>query len=75
MTATEERYLTVAELADEIRLHPDTIRRLARTGDIPCEKWGNRYRFIASEVHAARRPEIIDDWAMSSQSRHARRSA
>jgi excisionase family DNA binding protein len=39
-----------------LRLHPKTIKRLARAGDLPAMRIGNRWRF---------RPDELDTWMRS----------
>jgi excisionase family DNA binding protein len=65
----------VRELARLLGVSADTIRLRARRSEIPAFRIGRRYRFFPSEVreHYRRQQEQVDDWAMSSQSRHARR--
>lgn len=45
-----EPLLTVDELAEYLRLEPQTIRTLAREGKIPALKVGRIWRFRRSEV-------------------------
>ena len=40
--AIDEDYLTVAEAADLLRVHPSTIRRWIRQGDVPAVRVGHR---------------------------------
>lgn len=42
--------LTVPEAAAALRLHPETIRRLIRRGDLAATKFGNVWRVPASAV-------------------------
>ncbi|MFA5361784.1 MAG: helix-turn-helix domain-containing protein [Candidatus Omnitrophota bacterium] len=44
------------EIAEYLRLHPYTIRRLAREGKIPAFRAGGRWRF---------RKDDIDQWSKS----------
>ncbi len=37
--------MTVREVADYLRMHEMTIYRMARQGEIPAYKVGNRWRF------------------------------
>jgi excisionase family DNA binding protein len=42
---------TVVEVASYLRLEPETIRSMARRGDLPCLKLGKRvWRFKPSDV-------------------------
>ena len=49
---TKGTYL-VEEVSVYLRIHPYTVRRLAREGKIPAFKAGGQWRFDAKE---------IDDW-------------
>ena len=35
---------TVDEIAEALKLHPYTVRRLCREGKIPCFKFGGQWR-------------------------------
>lgn len=50
----KDEWLTVAEVAAALRLHPDTIRRLLRRGELKGSFIGGRggYRIAASDVEA-----------------------
>ena len=41
--------LTANEVAAAVRMHPNTIRRLARTGKIRCRRIGQSVRFDEEE--------------------------
>lgn len=45
---------TAEEIAEYLRLHPYTIRRLARVGKIPAFRAGGQWRF---------RKDDIDQWS------------
>ena len=47
---------TVEEIADHLKLHPYTIRRLCREGKIPAFRVGGQWRF---------RKDDIDRWSRS----------
>ena len=38
-----ENYLTVIEAAKRLKIHPDTVKRLCRQGDIPAIKIRNTW--------------------------------
>jgi len=44
------RILTVQEIADYLRVHPSTIYRLLKKGEIPAFKVGSDWRFVLSEA-------------------------
>jgi excisionase family DNA binding protein len=50
----KDEWLTVAEVAAALRLHPDTVRRLLRRGQLKGSFIGGRggYRIAASDVEA-----------------------
>jgi excisionase family DNA binding protein len=50
----KDEWLTVAEVAATLRLHPDTIRRLLRRGALKGSYIGGRggYRIAAAHVEA-----------------------
>lgn len=37
--------LTLAEAAELLRVHPNTMYQLASSGQIPCRRVGRQYRF------------------------------
>ena len=41
---------TVEEVAQALKLHPYTIRRLSREGKIPAFKFGGQWRFDKEEI-------------------------
>jgi excisionase family DNA binding protein len=60
-----ESLLDSEEAARFLRIHPVTVKRLARSGRLPGFRIGNRWRFRFSE---------LDDWAHSAViSRHSLR--
>ena len=49
------RLRSVMEVAEQLRIHPETVREMARRGDIPSLKLGGRtspYRFRQSSIDA-----------------------
>jgi len=48
---------TVEELANYLKLHEYTIRRLARSGKIPSFKAGGQWRFDVKEIEEWRRSQ------------------
>lgn len=45
-----EELLTIDEASDYLRVHPETCRRLASKGRIPCGKVGRAYVFVKSDL-------------------------
>lgn len=43
------RFVSVADLAERTRLHPDTIRRLLRRGHYPATRYGAKW-LLAEDV-------------------------
>lgn len=41
---------TVDEVAEALRLHPYSVRRLCREGKIPCFKFGGQWRFEKKQL-------------------------
>jgi excisionase family DNA binding protein len=67
---SDERALSVKELAEHLGLHPTTVYAKAKTGDIPGFQIGRTWRFYLSEVKAhLNRP--VDPWVLPSQSRRS----
>ncbi len=53
LDAASDRLLTVPELAEILRLHPGSVRRLALQGRIPSLHVGRSIRFRLSDVLSA----------------------
>ena len=45
-----EQFLTAEEVAEALKLHPYTIRRLCREDKIPCFKFGGQWRFTKKGI-------------------------
>jgi excisionase family DNA binding protein len=55
---------TARELAEILKLHPETILRLARDGSIPSHRVGSSIRFTREDLEAAlTRPMRVPDEA------------
>lgn len=50
---TDMRFLTVAEVADLMRVSSMTVYRLVRSGELPAVRFGRSYRIPESAVAAA----------------------
>ena len=50
--------MTVAELALYLRLHEQTVYKMAKEGRVPAYKVGNRWRFLRRD---------IDEWLLAQQ--------
>ena len=42
-------YITIKELSEELKVHPNTIRNQIKKG-MPCIKTGRPYKFILQDV-------------------------
>jgi excisionase family DNA binding protein len=45
-----ERLLDIRETAQVLRLHPDTVKKMAERGQVPAIKLGKYWRFRLSEL-------------------------
>jgi excisionase family DNA binding protein len=54
------RIMTVAELSEYLRVHPSTIYKLLRSGDLPGFRVGSDWRFNT---------ELIDRWCIEHSAR------
>ena len=57
--STQERLLTVAEVAEQLRLHPITVRRHIKAGRLRAVRVGRAVRVRQSEVDAFMRPDAV----------------
>ena len=59
-----DRIMTVAELSEYLRVHPSTIYKLLRSGDLPGFKVGSDWRFNTERIdrwcieHSARKTDL-----------------
>ena len=58
---TEPRYYTVEELADTWRVHPETVRRLVRRGQLAATRVGSLIRITQEAADAYLRDAARDD--------------
>jgi len=49
-TTTDGRFVTVAEVADRLRVSTMTVYRLIQSGDLPAARIGKSYRLRAEDV-------------------------
>jgi excisionase family DNA binding protein len=52
---TQKDICTAEEIAEHFKIHPYTVRRLARTGKLPGFKIGGQWRFKKNEIENPRR--------------------
>jgi excisionase family DNA binding protein len=50
--ASFEPTSTVEEAAEFLRIHPKTLQKLARVGQVPCIRMGKYWRFYLSSLDA-----------------------
>lgn len=55
-------FLTTAQVAEQLQLHPDTVRRMCHDGQIPFYKIGHGLRFD---------PVRLEQWLKDRQGRAA----
>lgn len=51
-STTEGRFVTVAEVADRLRVSTMTVYRLIQSGDLPAARIGKSYRLREEDVDA-----------------------
>ena len=54
-----ERLLNLREAADLLGVHPDTLKRRARAGEVPAFRYDKCWRFRASELDAWVRSKLV----------------
>ncbi|MBC7441002.1 MAG: helix-turn-helix domain-containing protein [Ramlibacter sp.] len=57
---SEIRFLTVAEVADMMRVSKMTVYRLVHSGELPAIRFGRSFRVPQSAVAAAIERPIVD---------------
>lgn len=46
-----EQFLTASEVAELLKLNPETVYNLIAKEDLPATKVGGQWRFLESEIH------------------------
>ena len=59
MAIEPEKWSSIEDVANHLKVHKDTIRNWIRQDEIPVHKVGRQYRFRISEV---------DEWVISGKS-------
>jgi len=59
MTAENEKWSSIDEIAEHMQVHKDTVRLWIKKNEIPAHKIGKQWRFKISE---------IDEWVRSGKS-------
>ncbi len=57
---SEVRFLTVAEVADMMRVSKMTVYRMIHAGELPAIRFGRSFRVLESAVEAAIDTHIAD---------------
>lgn len=57
---SEVRFLTVAEVAEMMRVSTMTVYRLVHSGELPAIRFGRSFRIPESAVAAAVQPPVAD---------------
>lgn len=58
---SDDRLLTVAEVAERLRVHPITVRRHIKSGRLQAVRVGRSVRVRASDVQALLKPAMASD--------------
>jgi len=56
VSSSSDRWVSLREIADHLGLSKEKIYQMARTGEIPCSRIGNRWRF---------KKQVVDDWMIT----------
>jgi excisionase family DNA binding protein len=54
-----ERFIDLETAAELLQLHPDTLKRKTRAGEIPGRKIGRRWKYRLSELDAWAKSTLI----------------
>ena len=46
----DEEYLSVAEIANQLHIHIETVRRWIKSGQLPAIEIGGRYRILKDDL-------------------------
>lgn len=55
----QEEILTAEEVAKYLRIHPYTVKRLARTEKLPGFKIGGQWRFDINQINAIKQKHSL----------------
>ena len=53
-----EIYYTLAEAAQMLKLHPQTLRRWIRQGKLPARRFGSQFRLRLEDIEQTARPAL-----------------
>jgi len=54
-----EPFISLQQAADLLQMHPDTVKRKTRSGEIPGRKLGRRWKYRVSELDAYAKSAVI----------------
>jgi len=54
-----EPVLSLKQAAEALKLHPDTLKKMARRGEVPAMKVGKYWRFRLSELDCWIRSKVV----------------
>ena len=54
-----EPFISLREAAELLQMHPDTIKKKTRNGEIPGRKLGRRWKYRVSELDAYAKSAVI----------------
>jgi len=57
--ASFERFIDLATAAELLQIHPDTLKKKTRAGEIPGRKVGRRWKYRLSELDAWAKSKLI----------------
>ena len=60
-TMTMERYYTLEEVADILKLHPQTLRRWIRQGKLPARRFGKQFRLRREDFEQVAQPGVVQE--------------
>jgi len=64
MSDSRPTIMTVSELADYLRLHEQTIYKMAKEGSLPGSRVGNRWRFEKDQINKRLRDRQFNNGAI-----------
>ena len=50
--------MTIKQVAEKLHLHPVTVRRMAKNGDLPARKLGRKWHFLKEAIEEKITPEV-----------------
>ena len=53
----DRSFYTVYEIADLLNFHPNTVRKMIKTGELPAKKYGKSWRVRVEELQRLTDPQ------------------